>query len=583
MILKRRHSYFLLFLFILTACGAPRTAVSPIQTQPDPITQAPETAVSPIEQSTEAIPTLITPTEPPPATVTPSPVPSDLSIDASQVFLYPTPIIYDGDRVTFQLLAHVPDTIRAENVQVQIWVNNELLVQDILGRRNLANNAVGLYEWVWDTTDKIGEHQVSILLDPNDSIQQGDENPANNQVLLTTYVEDSNLLSEGEQNATWVTAETNCCTVHVVSETAAFRDLSNLLIEVENAFQNASATLDEPANKKYDVFLVDRVIGQGGYAGQSMVVSYLDRHYASNGLEQVLIHEAVHLLDRQFAPGRITFLAEGVAVWASGGHYKPENIEQRAAALVSTDRYIPLQALIDNFYPVQHEIGYLEAAGFVNYLIKIYGWNQFKTFYANVTRDDGATLSEAMDVNLQASFGITLAQAEANWLDYLSQLPFNPDMNSDLLTSIRFYDTMRTYQRFYDPTAYFLTAWLPYPQELQSSGNPADLTRHPSAEINVTLEVMLQAAELALRTGDFARANAHLDSIERVLTHNGTFIDPLSISYLNVVRAATAQGFAVQTINLSGNSASVLANRPGTIELTELNFSLNGSEWVLSN
>ena len=153
--------------------------------------------------------------------------------------------------------------------------------------------------------------------------------------------------------------------VHVVSETAAYRDLSSLLIEVENAFQHSSAILSEPINKKYDVYLVNRVIGQGGYAGNSMVVSYLDRHYASTGLQQVLIHEAVHLLDRQFAPGRITFLAEGVAVWASGGHYKPENIEQRAAALLEIDRYIPLSALIDDFYPVQHEIGYLQAAGTV--------------------------------------------------------------------------------------------------------------------------------------------------------------------------------------------------------------------------
>ena len=251
--------------------------------------------------------------------------------------------------------------------------------------------------------------------------------------------------------------------------------------------------------------------------------------------------------------------------------------------LVQIGRYIPLQALIDDFYPVQHEIGYLQAAGFVNYLIKIYGWNQFKDFYANVTRDDGTTLSEAMDVNLQESFGITLAQAEANWLDYLTQLPFNPDINNDLQTSIRFYETMRTYQRFYDPTAYFLTAWLPYPQELQSSGNPADLTRHPDAEINVTLEVMLHSAEAALRTGNYARANAHLDSIERVLSHNGTFIDPLSISYLNVVRATTAEGYTVQTVRLFGNNASVKATRPGNIEITELNFSLSGTEWVLSN
>ena len=585
MMSKRRLIYFLLITLLVSACGSgSKTAVSPT-TQPAQTTPAepiPQVAATPIEEPT-LIATPLPPTEPPPATITPSPIPVDLSLDPNQIFLYPTPIIYDGDLVTFQLLAYVPETIRADEVNVHIWVDNQLLVQDIMGSRNLSNNAVGLYEWVWDTSNQVGSHQVTVTLDPDDLLQQGDENPNNNQVTFTAQVEDSSLLSEGEQNATWVTAETNCCVVHVVSETAAFRDLSALLTEVEVAFQHASATLSEPPAKKYDVYLVNRVIGQGGYAGQSMVVSYLDRHYASNGLQQVLIHEAVHLLDRQFAPNRITFLAEGVAVWASGGHYKPENIDQRAAALIDIDRYIPLQTLIDDFYPVQHEIGYLEAAGFVGYLIKIHGWTQFKAFYADVTQDDGATLSEAMNVNLQTHFGLTLLEAEANWLNYLSQLPYNQNANSDLQTSIRFYETMRTYQRFYDPTAYFLTAWLPYPQELESFGNPADLTRHSDEEINVTLEVMLRAAESALRTGDYPRANAHLDSIERVLNHNGNFIDPLAINYLNIVRSATAQGYIVQTVGLNGNLATVFATSNGQIVLEELAFSLSGAEWMLTD
>lgn len=583
---SKRHLFtFMGLLCLLVACG--QAAPGTVSTQP----MSPESAAVPLPTAqntaspapTETAVATLVPTMTPPPTLTASPVPIDLSLDASRVYLYPVPDIYEGDLVTFQILAHVPDSVRADDVHVHISVNGQLLVDNILGWRNLAGEAVGLYEWVWDTTGQVGTHEVIVTLDPDDTILQGDENPDNNQVVLQPVVNDPALLSRAERNATWVTAETACCVVHVVSETAAYRDLPQLLTEVEHAFQTAAATLTEQPNKKYDVYLIDKVIGQGGYAGPAMVVSYLDRNYASDGLQQVLIHEAVHLLDRQFAPQRITFLAEGVAVWASGGHFKPENIDHRAAALVELGRYIPLQTLIDDFYPVQHEIGYLEAAGFVSYLIKTYGWNQFKPFYADVTRDDADTLSGAVDVNLQQHFGISLAQAEAEWLGYLAQLPYDPAMQDDLATSVRFYETMRHYQQLYDPTAYFLTAWLPYPQELETSGNHADLTRHPETEINIALEAMLQAAEANIRAGDFVKANAILDSVDRVLTHNGSFIDPLSSSYLGVVTAASEQGYEVQDVLIEGDIATIEATEKGRLQLVTLTLTLRGSEWILAD
>jgi hypothetical protein len=116
-------------------------------------------------------------------------------------------------------------------------------------------------------------------------------------------------------------------------------------------------------SQKLPVYLIDRVVGQGGFAGTDMVVSYVYRRYAGGGFYELLVHEAAHILDQQFAPQRITFLAEGLAVWVSGGHYKSEDLNERSAALVATKRYVPLAHLIDGFYPVQHEIGYLEAGG----------------------------------------------------------------------------------------------------------------------------------------------------------------------------------------------------------------------------
>ncbi len=579
-------AFTVLFAFLVmagcnTSTNLPDTAVPPTAVANNP-TLPPDTAV-PLPSPTAELP--------PTHTASPSPVPTDtavppqpdLAIQHDDVFLYPVPHVYAGDRVTFQVLAHVPPNVDPQSVTVHVLVNYQDVAEGTLSARNLAGDAVGLFEWAWDTTDEAGEHLVHVILDRYDTVTVGDENRENNQVELNVTVRDPLTLPPNERNATWVSAETNCCTIHVVSGTAAYRDLPELLVQVETGVQQAALRLEEELSRKIDVYLIDRVIGQGGYAGNAIVISYLDRQYASRGFEQVLIHEAVHIIDRQFAPERITFMAEGLAVWGSGGHYKPEEIDQRAAALVAINQYVPLAELIDNFYPVQHEIGYLEAAGFVSYLIDTYGWPRFKQFYADVTAEDATTMSSAVDLNLQQYFGVTLAQAEANWLAYLSSLPEDREELVDLQTTIRYYNVMRRYQRFYDPTAYFLTAWLPYPGALRTDGNPADLTRHPQDEINVTLEVMLQAADTALRIGDYNKANVLLDSITRVLDNDGVFIDPLAASYLSLVRSLSSEGYETQSVLLEGERAIVQASTVGTAVLTQLTLTLSGQNWILSN
>ncbi len=577
-----RKFFALLVLFsllVLVGCSSPLAV--------------PDGAVLPTAVSNTTTPqdTAVSPTIPPTNTPSPQPVPSevaaaplpDLSISEEDIFLYPVPEIYAGDKVTFQILAYVPEIVDPRSVTVHVLVNYQDVAEGTLSSPNLAGDAVGLFEWAWDTTGQTGEHLVHVILDRYDLITVGDEDRDNNLVTLTVEVRDPLELPPNERNATWVKAETSCCFVHVVSGTAAYRDLPDLLGVVETAVRQAATVLEEDINRKIDIYLIDRVIGQGGYAGNAIVVSYLDRQYASQGFEQILVHEAIHIIDRQFAPDRITFLAEGLAVWGSGGHYKPENLRQRAAALVALDQYVPLAELIDNFYPIQHEIGYLQSAGFVTYLIDTYGWPRFKQFYADVSIADAATMSQAMDLKLQQYFGVTLAQTEANWLAYLTSLPEDRAVLIDLQTTIRYYNAMRRYQRFYDPTAYFLTAWLPYPDSLRTEGNPADLTRHPQAEINVTLEVMLHAADTALRAGDYNRANVLLDSITRVLDNDGVFIDPLAASYQNLVRLLTNQGYEVQQVSLNGDRAEVLVSGMNTAVLTQLNLTLSGQNWVLSN
>ncbi len=581
---------FALFIVGLAACNGQTEAASgptiaPTADRPsvDPTTDPP-----PPTNTAASLPTDAPPTDAPSPAAEPSPTAmpdptdaADLSINYTDVILHPVPTIYAGDKVTFQLLPHVPEGIPVNEVNVAILVDGVQVAGGPLDRRNWNGQAEGVYEWAWDTTGLRGDYRIEVVLDPSDTIQLGDEDPFNNTVAITATVHIPTGQAASDLTATWETREINCCVIHVVSDTAAARDLDTLAPMMEQAVQHAAGRMGVTPSRKLHVYFIDRVVGQGGFAGTDVVVSYVDRRYAGGGLYELLVHEATHILDQQFAPQRISFLAEGLAVWVGGGHYKVEDLTERSAALLDIGHYVPLRQLINNFYPVQHEIGYLEAAGFVTHLVDRGGWNTFRDFYSDVSATDGATLADAVDFNLQRYYGVTLDQMEAEWLGNLERMTPSPQAVDDLRTTIRYYNVARRYQELYDPTAHYLSAWLPHPTQVREFGNPADLTRRPEEEINITLEVMLTAADMALRGGDFARANVILDSVSNILDNNGAIIDPMATSYLRIVQAAAEYGYVLQTVELQGNTAYAMATQAPEIHLKRLVMEQRGANWVI--
>jgi hypothetical protein len=504
------------------------------------------------------------------------PVLHDLSIDQDDVLVFPVPAVYAGDLVTFHISPNLPGGLAPNDVQVRILLDGEELLFSNIDYRKLSGDVVGLYQWAWDTTDQEGSHTITVELDPEDQLQINDENPNNNVTSLDVIVRPRGSLPAREANAAWVEVAGNCCVLHVVSGTAAQRDIEQLADEVDAAFERASVALATPLSETpYDIYLIDRVIGQGGYAIDDMVISYLDRDYAGGGLQELLVHEAVHLVDKSFAPDRITFLAEGLAVWVAGGHYQQQDIGQRMAALVEVGGYVPIAQIIENFFATQHEIGYLESASLIDYLVVTYGWPRVRAFYAETTADDGRTLTDAVDVNLRTAFGRTLEQIESDWLAYLASLPRDLTAADDLTTTTRYYDVMRRYQTIYDPTAYYLYAWLPVPAEAAERQATADFSRHPESETNIALETMLLSANSLLWQGEYDRVNAILDSVERVLDNEGRFLDPLARAHLNIVRAVSEEGYEVQRIDLDGNRATATAIRPNRTRTVQLQLVMN--------
>jgi len=505
----------------------------------------------------------------------------DLNLSIEDIQLYPVSKIISGDRVTFQIQPYVPDEITVENVPVEIYVDGQLVSQDTLDWRNWEGNAQGIYEWVWDTNGLAGMHEIRVLLDGQDIIQDGDEDPTNNEVITTIKVGKSAERPLEERDASWITAETDCCYVHALTRTAAYRDFPELLVMVDSAISEASSRLGVYPEEKINIYFIERTIGQGGYAGTEMVIVYNDRPFIGGELYELLVHESVHIIDRQFAPQRTKFLAEGVAVWAAGGHYEEQDLQQRAATLLAMNEFIPLAELANNYYPAQHEIGYLESGAFVDYLVGEYGWPDVREFYSNTSISDGATEAEALDANLRHYFNASLAELESVWLSELQTYsPSNEDI-AELRTTIRYYETARTYQKLFDPTAYFRTAWLPHPDEVIEFGNAADFLRQPDTETNFTMELMLRSAYDAIAEADYNRANVILESIERFLKQENGTADPLVTNYQNIVHTVVAFGYEPQKVTLAGESAEVLATTATGNRLFNLGLSIQRGDWIL--
>lgn len=557
--------------------GDPTTTVG----QDAGVTEATKMSVSPTVTSPPIAPT-ISPVPHEEATETPTKPLNDLSIRASDISVYPDGPLYAGDLVTIRIDPRIPEKLAPNDVDVRVFVDGVQIVSNNVNWRGFNGEPYGLYQWVWDTDEQPGFHTIIVFLDPEDVINYGDESPANNVASIMMQVEPFENMPEAEINAHWITVENDCCRVHVVSDTAAHRDMVRLVEQVDAAFQEGAVKLSEPLVGRYDVYMVDRVFGQGGYAQNSIVVSYLDRDYIAGGVKELLVHEAVHLIVRRITPDPITFLSEGLAVWTAGGHYYQQDLNERMNALVEIGRYRGLARVIDDFYGTQHEVGYLEGAGFIDYLVSTYDWDQVKTFYGETTARDADTLSEAVDVNLRRVFGRSLEQIESDWMTYLRGLTQDRDAILDLRTSLRYYDITRRYQAIFDPTAYYLTTWLPDPEIAQRLGTTADFSRQMGSPVNIALETMLVSASSALRQGDYGSADALLDSIVRVLDNNGAFLDPLALAYLNIVLTASDMGYEAQQIELIGNRATVLGSEPDVQALVQIELTLGeGRSWTL--
>ena len=422
-----------------------------------------------------------------------------------QVIAHPDGPLYVGDQVSFEVLAPAAPGNLGGSVQVTFQ-------EQELGQANFApfgmgsRNQVTLW-WVWDTRGlKPGRYSVIFTRLPDEF----------------SWTETYSLRPESQvpqPGAHWASRKTTCCILHYITGTAAARDIDVLGREADQASAAVAKQIGIRLDKPIDVSLMSRVVGQGGFTTGNVYLSYLDGNYTGDEMPILFHHEFVHYYDAtEGGKFRPPFFEEGLAVYLSGGHFKPEPLVARAAALLTLGLYIPLTTVANSFYNQQHDISYLEAATLVKYMLDTYGWQAFNAFYRDISAPDkGQSDSDVINAALQAHFKRTFVDLETAYLANLRRQPFTEGQRADLQVTVNFFDTVRRYQAALDPSAYFLYAWLPDGSDMRQRAIVADLLRHPAGWQNQLSESLLARAHAEWFSDDYADAERTLQWTNRLL------------------------------------------------------------------
>ncbi|MFN8483949.1 MAG: hypothetical protein U0768_12995 [Anaerolineae bacterium] len=516
--------------------------------------------------------------------------PRDLYAGPDALTVYPMPAV-SGDVVSVRVTAHNGSRRPLMNVPAAVFRRDG--DKDIQIARVTINyippggQGSATAEWVWDTKGLVGPQPLVVHVDPDNAIGDGDENAADNVAASSISLDPP---SPGVAPH-WAAVDTACCTLHYITGSAAERDLASLMSETDASVASVQQTLNIATAPRLQIYLVPRTLGQGGFTAGHIVLSYLDRQYAVGFAPIVIRHEATHALQSAWTPGESPLmLSEGLAVWVAGGHFKAEPIRERAAALLALDRYLPLDQLVENFYDKQHETGYLEAAGLIQYLVETHGQDRLKTLFSNLQRRRGDRDKQVLEHGFQAAYGQSIADIDADYRAWLAATPPNPTQTRDLTNTARLFDLMRSYQQTLDPTAYFRTPWMPPIEEAERRGLVADYLRHPRSDVNQALEALFLRAADEQAAEDYDGMEHTLDVVDGILAAHASapdrdwtdaFADPLAAAYLDAVRALQEAGFEPQRILMDTGSAQVWATRPNAASLYRLTMTQESDGWHL--
>ena len=263
-----------------------------------------------------------------------------------RVISHPDGPLYVGDQVSFEILA--PPVAVAHPGSIQVTFDGHDLGNAGFAPFGIGGRSQATLWWVWDTHGlKPGSYTLNFTLLPENTLWTE-----------TFLLHPANQVPSPEPGAHWVSTSTVCCNLYYITGTAAERDISTLSQEADEQSLAVSAQMGSTIGKRIDIIFMSRLIGHGGFTWSGIYASYLDTNYIGNDMSILFHHEFVHYYDSELGGENLpAMFQEGLAVYLTGGHFKPEPLGPRAAALLDLGWYIPLTTITDDFYNQQHDIG----------------------------------------------------------------------------------------------------------------------------------------------------------------------------------------------------------------------------------
>ena len=335
----------------------------------------------------------------------------------------------------------------------------------------------------------------------------------------------------------WQEARADDLSIHYLSGTPAERDIDHLKATALESLSRVSLALNERLNNRLSLYLVPRVFWQGGVAlgDRLVIISYADRAYTGVTARDYFAHEIAHALTQRWGnlgnAGGI--LSEGVAVYASGGHYQPDLLDQSAATLAQSPLFIPLSILRRDFSNQQHEIAYTISGSFVRFLIDQHGLDNLR---AIVRRPNDWRVIYGKDFD-------ALAQ---DWLAVMQKTPTTNDSLRRWQLKVRYYDLLRRYEEQFDPDARRLPS---APVERWDAELRRALQAPADAENNRVLELMMvsaiEAVEGLRSPAQLELAERYMNEVERKVRSPQSADEEIMAEVRVIVRLAHSQDEAL--------------------------------------
>ena len=470
-------------------------------------------------------------------------------VPIGNVHAFPGPEHYSGDILTFEIQS---SSSFDEPFTVSMTLDDR---EPVSVPATFMPYGRVLLPMAFDTTNLTGQHKLTF------TTADGKLNETYFFEILSADQRPTN-----EENAKWLTHETDCCMFHYLSETAAAGDIDFISEHFQQGAREFESIMNAEIGSKMDVYLIDRILRNGGFGGDGKVmISYTDRYYGPTvdgiGLETLARHEFSHAADisLESTTDGIEFNYEGLAVYVAGGHFKPEPLAQRAAALFDLGYSVPVNEIIP-----QHELSYLHAAAILTYIADTYGEEKLWAFLKVDTIPDGqlVPLEEAISL----AIGISLEEFDQEFQAWLENNDPGEQLD-DLRLTIELQDLRREYQEAYTSEPRFIQL-----EEVDSVARPENLPivmREARAPSNVAVELIIAHGQQAIVEGNYSRAEELNEVLTEILS-TGDFKDLVAKQYLDIVLVAAKEGYEVVNLDIRGDRASALvtAEPPTLIDLS---------------